>query len=318
MGLKISAIIPTYNRPQELTNCIQSILNQSVKPDEIIIIDDGNLNEVPLKAECEQNGIELKYIKKEIPGVTQSRNMGARLSTGDIIFLLEDDIVLFDDFFEQIMKTYKKYSNKSVGGVGGVIHNLDFSKTEKKILRFFYQIFLIVGFREGKILRSGFSTDYGQTKFPLKGIHEVDFLPGGGSAFRKEVFDSFQFSEKYQTQSGYGQGEDKEFPYLVSKQYSLLINTKARFYHYPAKKIGYNKFIKGKAFVLSRYFLFKECVKKRQIDWIYYIYAVTGYVLIRTYILILSMKKTEYDRVRGILSAVKEILFKRTRLKRIL
>ena len=317
MRLKISAIIPTYNRPQELTNCIQSILAQSVKPDELIVIDDGNLSEVPLKAECEQNGISLKYMKKKVPGVTQSRNIGARLATGDIIFLLEDDIVLFNDFFEQIIKTYKRHSDRTIGGVGGVTHNMDFSTTEKRILRFFYQMFLILGFREGKILRSGFSTDYGQTQSPLKGIHEVDFLPGGGSAFRKEVFDSFQFSEKYQTQSGYGQGEDKEFPYLVSKQYSVLINTKARFYHYPAKKIGYNKFIKGKAFVISRYFLFKKYIKKKPIDWIYYIYAVTGYLLIRMCIFIVSMKKTEYDRVRGILAGIKEIIFKRTKLKRV-
>ncbi|MCK5602360.1 glycosyltransferase family 2 protein, partial [Candidatus Pacearchaeota archaeon] len=181
MELKISAIIPTYNRPQDLTNCIQSILDQSVRPDEIIVIDDGNLNEVPLKSKCKQNGIDFKYAKKKVPGVTQSRNMGVRLSIGDIIFLLEDDIVLFNDFFEQIIQTYKKHSNELIGGVGGVIHNIDFSKTEKRILRFLYQIFLLTGPHEGKILRSGFSTDYGQTKSPLKGVHKVDFLPGGGS-----------------------------------------------------------------------------------------------------------------------------------------
>ena len=72
MGLKISAIIPTYNRPQDLANCIQSILNQSVKPDEIIVIDDGNLDKVPFKSECKQSGIDLKYVKKKVRGVTQS------------------------------------------------------------------------------------------------------------------------------------------------------------------------------------------------------------------------------------------------------
>ena len=315
MSFKTSAIIPTYNRPKDLKNCIQSILDQSVKPDEIIVIDDGNLNEVPLKAECEQSGITVKYAQKKVPGICQSRNLGVHLSTGEIIFLLEDDIVLFNDFFEQILKTYEKYSNESLGGVGGVIHNIDFSKTEKRILRFFYRIFLLAGSHEGKVLRSGFNTNYGETQSPLKGVHKVDFLTGGGSAFRKEVFDSFRFSKKYQTESGYGQGEDKEFSYRVSRQHNLLINPKARFYHYPAKKTEHNKFIKGKAFILSRYLFFKEYVKKKQTDWVYYIYAVAGYLLIRTCILIFSMKKTEYDRVRGILSAVKEILFKRTRLE---
>nr|HID60081.1 glycosyltransferase [Desulfobacterales bacterium] len=317
MGFRTSAIIPTYNRPEDLKNCIQSILNQTVKPDEIIIIDDGNLNEVPLQSECEQKGIDLKYVKKKVQGVCQSRNLGVRLSTGDILFLLEDDIVLLDDFFEQILKTFEEYSNGSLGGVGGVIHNIDFSKRGKRILMFFYRMFLLTGLQEGKILRSGFSTDYGTTQSPPREVFKVDFLTGGGSAFRKEVFDSFRFSERYQTQSGYAQGEDKEFSYRVSKEYNLLINPDARFYHYPAEKTGHNKFIKGKAFILSRYLFFKECVKKRPLDWVYWIYAVIGYLLIRTCILMFSMKRTEYDRVRGILSAVKEILFKRRELERI-
>ena len=44
----ISIIIPTYNSPEELQNCLASILEQTVLPGEIIIVDDGNLEQIPL------------------------------------------------------------------------------------------------------------------------------------------------------------------------------------------------------------------------------------------------------------------------------
>ena len=52
--LKTSVIIPTYNRESDLKNCIRSIIGQTVKPSELIIVDDGNLPAPPFKEECEE------------------------------------------------------------------------------------------------------------------------------------------------------------------------------------------------------------------------------------------------------------------------
>ena len=101
MGFKTSVIIPTYNRPEDLKNCIRSILNQSVKPDEVIVIDDGNLPEFPLLKECKDTGIHCIFHKKNIPGLTASRNAGVKLSTGDIIFFLDDDVELLSGYIKK-------------------------------------------------------------------------------------------------------------------------------------------------------------------------------------------------------------------------
>ena len=66
---KISIIIPTYNRPNDLNKCLQSVLEQTVIPNEIVIVDDGRLEELPLANEIKGKGIDCIYIKKRGPPV---------------------------------------------------------------------------------------------------------------------------------------------------------------------------------------------------------------------------------------------------------
>lgn len=58
-----SVIIPTYNRTGNLAVTVNSVINQTVKPDEIIIVDDGNLQDPPLKYRAAGMGIEYIYIR---------------------------------------------------------------------------------------------------------------------------------------------------------------------------------------------------------------------------------------------------------------
>jgi len=87
--MKISVIIPTYNRATFLQKAIESILNQSVKVDEIIVIDDGsidNTKEIIKK-------YNIKYIYQKNQGVSSARNTGIQNATNEwICFLDSDDI----------------------------------------------------------------------------------------------------------------------------------------------------------------------------------------------------------------------------------
>ena len=56
--------IPTYNRPDDLNLALLSILEQSQKQTEVVIIDDGNLGTMPLKNRFEELGIQCMYPKK--------------------------------------------------------------------------------------------------------------------------------------------------------------------------------------------------------------------------------------------------------------
>lgn len=91
--MKVSVIIPTHNRLNQLDRAYHSVCQQTRKPDEIIIIDDGSQPPVNL----ENQNLFCKDIKTFIQrntaslGASQARNLGAAIATGDILMFLDDD-----------------------------------------------------------------------------------------------------------------------------------------------------------------------------------------------------------------------------------
>ena len=118
-----SAIIPTYHRPDDLNKCLESLLMQTVLPNQLIIVDDGDLPGFPMQGAFEEKGIECLFLRKDIPGVTESRNLAAKAASGDILIFLEDDVVLFEDYIEQVLTTFRHHSGTDLAGVGGIIDN---------------------------------------------------------------------------------------------------------------------------------------------------------------------------------------------------
>lgn len=304
--MKTSIIIPTYNRPDDLTKCIESILEQTLPPDEIIVVDDGNLQEHPLRRECEAKGIGYRYFKKDIPGLTASRNAGIGLASGDMLFFLDDDVILFPDYVEQIVAVYREDAECAVGGVGGAIANHKPLNAAHKLRRVIEFVFLVTGIREGRVLPSGFCTNYGMTCFPLKEKTEVDFLSGGVSSFRKEVFRDFAFDTVRFRK--YAMGEDKDFTYRVSKKYRLIYQPAARLLHMESPKMSPDNYREGRMFVLYQHLFFDRYVKKGLASRFLFYYALAGYTVTRAIIFALSPGRGTFDRMRGIVSGIGALL----------
>lgn len=90
MNKTISVIIPTYNYAHYLSECIESVLTQSVKPDEIIVVDDGSTDNT--KEVCSK--FPVKYIYQENKGLAGARNTGIREATSQYIMCLDSDDML--------------------------------------------------------------------------------------------------------------------------------------------------------------------------------------------------------------------------------
>ena len=87
--MKISLIIPTYNRANLIENTLLSVFNQTIKVDEIIVVDDGSTDNT--KQILEQ--YDIKYIFQENQGVSSARNTGIKRAKNEwICFLDSDDI----------------------------------------------------------------------------------------------------------------------------------------------------------------------------------------------------------------------------------
>lgn len=90
---KVSVIIPTYNRANLLPRAIKSVLNQTYKDFELIIVDDGSTdNTKKVVEEFQKKDPRIKYIwQKNSGGEARPRNMGIRHSKGEYIAFLDSD-----------------------------------------------------------------------------------------------------------------------------------------------------------------------------------------------------------------------------------
>lgn len=100
--MKISTIIPIKNRANLLPFTLQSIVNQTFPPHEIIIVDDNSNDDLEEAIEPFQDKIRLIRSKKPGPGA--ARNKGLKIATGDIIqFFDSDDLMTKNKLETQVI-----------------------------------------------------------------------------------------------------------------------------------------------------------------------------------------------------------------------
>ena len=95
---KISIIVPVYNIAQYLPRCLDSIINQTYKNLEIIIVDDGSVDSSrEIIEEYKKKDSRIISIFKENSGVSYTRNLGIESATGDYIGCVDGEIIVQDN-----------------------------------------------------------------------------------------------------------------------------------------------------------------------------------------------------------------------------
>lgn len=101
---KISVIVPVYNTEKYLEQCIDSIINQSYKNLEIILVDDGATDNSPQICDSYATRDErIKVIHKKNEGVSVARNTGIKMATGDYLAFVDSDDMLNSVTYEKLM-----------------------------------------------------------------------------------------------------------------------------------------------------------------------------------------------------------------------
>ena len=135
LNMKISIIIPTYNRGNIISNSIKSVLNQTYKNLEIIIVDDGSTDNT--KEEVDKIGDKkIIYIKLDKNlGAPNARNIGIKNSKGRYISFQDSDDIFYPDKLEkQINNIVNKNSNLDFCKIN-VIQNSSYSYYIPNILQ---------------------------------------------------------------------------------------------------------------------------------------------------------------------------------------
>ncbi|GGD02518.1 glycosyltransferase family 2 protein [Hyunsoonleella pacifica] len=272
MTESFALIICTYMRPSALQKLLFSVRDQTLYPDEILIID-GSINSETEKIFQTNTHKNLNYYKVEQQhrGLTRQRNYGINKvgSNISIICFLDDDVVLDKDYFKTLLSTFKL--KPGALGVGGYIANAsNWKESDAKChsKKFYFDNWMRdepVRFRLRKKIGlapdtpPGFLPTFAHGRsigfLPPSGkIYEVEQLMGGVSSYRKEIFNTFQFSTYFE---GYGLYEDTDFSIRVSKQGKLYVNTNAQLNHYHEPLGRPNHFKYGKMVLRNGWYVWR-------------------------------------------------------------
>lgn len=114
MNLQFSVIIPIYKVEQYLTQCVDSVLNQTYKNFEIILVDDGSPDNCPrICDEFAKRYPCVNVIHKENGGLSDTRNVGLKAAIGEyVIFLDSDDWWIDKDFLRKTQSFIDKHKAK--------------------------------------------------------------------------------------------------------------------------------------------------------------------------------------------------------------
>lgn len=158
---KVSVIIPVYNVEQYLRECLDSVINQTLKEIEIICVDDGSTdNSLEVLKEYAKKDNRITVISRENKGVGFSRNQGIKSAKGEFVaFMDPDDYYPTETVLFELYSEAKKYNVNICGGTSLVIYDEN-KKAEIRKEDFFNR------FTEGQLCKySDFQYDYGYTLF---------------------------------------------------------------------------------------------------------------------------------------------------------
>lgn len=114
----LSVILPTYGRDEILHNVLKQLLDQEVEALEIIVIDQTKKRKPEIKAFLDTliRENKIRYIYQDVPHANVARNRGIRKAKGDIILILNDDIIIGHNFIGAHFSNYKDSTIAAVSG----------------------------------------------------------------------------------------------------------------------------------------------------------------------------------------------------------
>jgi len=235
----LSLVITAYTteRLSDIYELLESVKNQTLKNMETIFVTErSQLLFEKVKAYAEEKAMPNMTVvfNDGEPGQSPARNLGVKHSSGDIIAFVDDDVVLFPDWAEEMVKTYH---DDSIIGVTGPAFPLWEDESMSWLPEEFYWIISCTAF------------------LGLNEFKPVRCAGGMNMSFRKEAFDHVRFSEIF---GHVGQEQRKVGPVVDDAEFSInlrmktkkliMYNPQVQVYHKVYKYRLSKKFIRGQSY----------------------------------------------------------------------
>lgn len=221
--MKISVIIPTYNRAEVLKKCLERLAEQTLEKEkfEVIVVDDGSSDGTKKVVEdaIGDVGFELSYLRQENQGQGVARNKGIGVAKGDVVLFIGDDILVDKHFLEMHLDQHKKNPEANIGVLGFI----DWDPSIK-----------ITPFMEWLTNGSSILGKFGGHQFAFEKLKDkkwadYNFFYTSNISLKKSLLEEEKFDEDFH---GYG-WEDIELGYRLAKKKDFKLS-------YEPRAIGYH------------------------------------------------------------------------------
>ena len=115
-NLKLSIVIPLYNRPDEIDELLDSLEKQTSNNFDVIVVEDGSDKPSKDIIENHSNKLDIKYFFKQNTGPGLTRNYGAERSDGDYIVFFDSDCIIPPDYIKIVTESLEKEYVDAYGG----------------------------------------------------------------------------------------------------------------------------------------------------------------------------------------------------------
>jgi glycosyltransferase involved in cell wall biosynthesis len=219
----ISVVTPTFRRSEEVEGLLRNLAEQTLLPDEVILVDGADPNETATEDAVKQVAPTMPFAVRYIRhggGTAIQRNVGIDDARGKLIALIDDDVRLTPGFLETIAAIYNSDTARTIGGVVGYRTNQHFTLDGSERWRWYRRLGLLKVFEPG---RYDFDCGYpinNNMQPPFTGTREVDFMTTACAVWRREVFESgLRFDTFFRD---YGVLEDAHFSLRAGRSWKLL------------------------------------------------------------------------------------------------
>ncbi|CAG9240285.1 Glycosyltransferases involved in cell wall biogenesis [Paraburkholderia caribensis] len=221
--MKITVLVPTFRRPQDLARCLAALQKQERVPDEVVVVarPDDEATHACLADPLVVGALPLNVAAVEVPGQVAALNRGLDAATGDVIAITDDDAAPHADWVRRIGAAFE--SDRRLGALGGRdwVHQkggvLDGSR------------FLV-----GKMMKSG--KIIGNHHLGVGEAREVDLLKGANMSYRRDAVRSIRFDGRLRG-AGAQVHNDMAFSMSVKNAgWKLVYDPRVAVDHYPAER----------------------------------------------------------------------------------
>jgi glycosyltransferase involved in cell wall biosynthesis len=221
--MRITAIVPTYQRPQDLERCLRAFKHQTHPIEELFVIvrDIDNQTWDFLKT-YDSQGLPLSILTVTVSGVVAAMNCGLDAATGEIVAFTDDDAAPHPDWLERIEAYF--VADERLGGLGG--RDWQYCGTELKE----------IGERPVVGKMRWYGLVIGNHHLGVGGPREVEVLKGVNMSFRKAAIAGLRFDERMR---GSGAQVHFELAFSLSLKragWKIVYDPKVAVDHFPAQR----------------------------------------------------------------------------------